>query len=120
MKTPLQQGRHASGGDGVCQDPRQYCLCGVRRPPPPVYPPTLDDQIRSSPVYSAVPAGIDPPRRLESLSEAALASQAPDSMVYPPDGRPMRLQDFLGVSPAAQLEPVGRFGITCDQADRWW
>jgi hypothetical protein len=54
-----------------------------------------------------VPTGLDLPRRLESLPESAIASQAPDGMVYLPDGRPMRVADFLGVLPRAQLEPAG-------------
>jgi hypothetical protein len=55
----------------------------------------------------AVPAGIDLPQRLEALPESAIASQAPDGMVYLPDGRPMRVADFLGVLPGVQLEPAG-------------
>ena len=54
-----------------------------------------------------VPLGIDLPRRLESLPESAIAAQAPDGMVYLPDGRPMRVAEFMGVLPGAQLEPVG-------------
>lgn len=54
-----------------------------------------------------VPAGVDLPQRLESLPESAIASQAPDGMVYLPDGRPMRVPEFLGLLPGAQLEPVG-------------
>lgn len=54
-----------------------------------------------------VPMGVNLTQRLETLPEVAIASQAPDGMVYLPDGRPMRVVDFLGVLPGAQLEPVG-------------
>lgn len=54
-----------------------------------------------------VPMGLDLPRLLESLPATAIESQAPDGLVYMPDGRPLRVVDFLGVLPGAQLEPVG-------------